>query len=90
MPCDRRKKHVVKCFGLKWVTMMVLVPVPWAQRVWALPFLTVLCWPPQVAAPAAAQDQCGLGPADDAASAALAAASGCWCGWSMVALLQWL
>ena len=25
--------------------MMVLSPVPWAQRVWALPFLTVLCWP---------------------------------------------
>jgi hypothetical protein len=41
------KKHVVKCFGLKWVTMMVLVSVPWAQRVWALPFLTVLCWPPK-------------------------------------------
>lgn len=41
------KKHVVKCFGLKWVAMMLLVPVPWAGRVWALPFLTVLCWPPQ-------------------------------------------
>jgi len=40
------KKHVVKCFGLKWVAMMLLVPVPWAQRVWAFPFLTVLCWPP--------------------------------------------
>lgn len=39
------KKHVVRCFGLKWVSMMVLVPVPWARRVWALPFLTVLCWP---------------------------------------------
>ncbi len=41
------KKHVVKCFGLKWVTMMLLVAVPWAGRVWALPFLTVLCWPPK-------------------------------------------
>jgi hypothetical protein len=41
------KKHVVKCFGLKWVTMMLLVPVPWSRRVWALPFLTVLCWPPK-------------------------------------------
>lgn len=41
------KKHVVKCFGLKWVTMMLLVPVPWAKRGWALPFLTVLCWPPK-------------------------------------------
>ena len=39
------KKQVVRCFGLKWVAMMVLVPVPWAQRVWALPFLTALCWP---------------------------------------------
>ncbi len=41
------RKHVVKCFGLKWVTMMLLVPAPWAQRVWALPFLTGLCWPPK-------------------------------------------
>lgn len=41
------KKHVVKCFGVKWVAMMMLVPVPWAGRVWALPFLTVLCWPPK-------------------------------------------
>ena len=39
------KKHVVRCFGLKWVAMMVLVPVPWARRVWALPFLMALCWP---------------------------------------------
>jgi DDE superfamily endonuclease len=41
------RKHVVKCFGLKWVAMMLLVSVPWATRVWALPFLTVLCWPPK-------------------------------------------
>ena len=39
------KKHVVRCFGLKWVSLMLLVPVPWARRVWALPFLTALCWP---------------------------------------------
>lgn len=39
------KKHVIRCFGLKWVSMMLLVPVPWARRVWALPFLTALCWP---------------------------------------------
>ena len=25
------RKHVVKCFGLKWVSMMLLVPVPWAH-----------------------------------------------------------
>jgi hypothetical protein len=39
------KKHVIRCFGLKWVSMMLLVPVPWGRRVWALPFLTALCWP---------------------------------------------
>jgi hypothetical protein len=39
------KKHVIRCFGLKWVAMMRLVPVPWSRRVWALPFLTALCWP---------------------------------------------
>jgi DDE superfamily endonuclease len=39
------KKHVIRCFGLKWVTMMLLVAVPWSRRGWALPFLTALCWP---------------------------------------------
>jgi hypothetical protein len=39
------QKHVIHCFGLKWVSMMLLVPVPWSRRVWALPFLTALCWP---------------------------------------------
>jgi hypothetical protein len=35
-------KQVVTCFGLKWLTMMLLVPLPWSPRPWALPFLTVL------------------------------------------------
>lgn len=39
------KKYVIRCFGLKWVSMMLLVPVPWSRRVWALPLLTALCWP---------------------------------------------
>jgi len=39
------KNHVIRCFGLKWVSMMLLVPVPWSRRVWALPVLTALCWP---------------------------------------------
>ena len=39
------QKHVIRCFGLKWVSMMLLVPVPWSRRVWALPFLTALYWP---------------------------------------------
>lgn len=36
------EKHVIRCFGLKWLCMMLIVPVPWSQRPWALPFLTVL------------------------------------------------
>jgi hypothetical protein len=39
------KKQVIRCFGLKWVSMMLLVPLPWSRRVWALPFLTALCQP---------------------------------------------
>ena len=39
------KSHVIRCFGLKWVAMMLLVPVPWSRRVWAVPFWTALCWP---------------------------------------------
>ena len=34
--------HVVKCFGLKWLSLMVLVHLPWCSRPWALPVLTVL------------------------------------------------
>lgn len=44
-PVRSSRKHVVTCFGLKWVALMVLVPVPWSQRVWALPLLTALSWP---------------------------------------------
>ena len=34
--------HFVKTSGLRWMSLMLLVPVPWAGRVWALPFLTAL------------------------------------------------
>ena len=34
--------HFVKASGLRWLSAMLLVPIPWAGRVWALPFLTVL------------------------------------------------
>jgi hypothetical protein len=37
--------HLVRCFGLKGIVLTVLVPVPWSQRVWALPLLTTLSWP---------------------------------------------
>ena len=34
--------HFVKASGLRWLCLMLLVPIPWAGRVWALPFLSVL------------------------------------------------
>jgi hypothetical protein len=39
------QSHVIRCFGLKWVAMRLLVPVPWSRRVWALPSLTALYGP---------------------------------------------
>jgi hypothetical protein len=34
--------HFVKASGLRWLSLMLLVEIPWAQKVWALPFLTAL------------------------------------------------
>jgi DDE superfamily endonuclease len=34
--------HFVKASGLRWLSLMAVVPVPWTMRRWALPFLTVL------------------------------------------------
>ena len=33
----------VKASGLRWMSFMLLTEVPFAKKVWALPFLTVLC-----------------------------------------------
>ena len=41
-PVRSSKSHFVKASGLRWVCLMWLVNVPFAQRVWALPFLTML------------------------------------------------
>jgi hypothetical protein len=42
-PVRSSQSHVVKASGLRWLCMMLLVPIPWAARVWALPFLSALC-----------------------------------------------
>src|ERR687884_792170 len=34
--------HFVKASGLRWLSLMAVVPIPWTTRRWALPFLTVL------------------------------------------------
>lgn len=41
-PVRSSKDHFVKASGLRWISLMWLTPITWAQRIWALPFLTVL------------------------------------------------
>ena len=41
-PVRSSDSHFVKASGLRWLSLMLLVEISWAQRVWALPFLTVL------------------------------------------------
>jgi hypothetical protein len=41
-PVRSSKEFFVKTSGLRWISMMRLSPIPWAQRIWALPFFTVL------------------------------------------------
>jgi hypothetical protein len=41
-PVRSTHENFVKSSGLRWVCVMLLVEVPWAARVWALPFLSAL------------------------------------------------
>lgn len=80
-PVRSSKGHFVKASGLRWLSVSLLATIPWAGRVWALPFLTVLhllevlCpserYPPGQGPPP--QDADRLGPAVFASDQALAA-----------------
>ncbi len=41
-PIRSTHENFVKSSGLRWVCVMLLVEIPWAARVWALPFLSAL------------------------------------------------
>jgi DDE superfamily endonuclease len=41
-PVRSTHETFVKSSGLRWVCVMLLVEVPWASRIWALPFLSTL------------------------------------------------
>ena len=41
-PVRSTHEEFVKSSGLRWVCVMLLVEIPWASRVWALPFLSAL------------------------------------------------
>jgi hypothetical protein len=42
-PVRSSHSHLVKASGLRWLSLMLTVRIPWAERVWALPVLTCLC-----------------------------------------------
>jgi DDE superfamily endonuclease len=42
------KERSVSTSGLRWVTMALVVTLPWTKRRWALPFLSVLTTTPKV------------------------------------------
>lgn len=41
-PVRSSHTHFHKVSGLRWLSIMLLVEIPWANRVWALPFMTTL------------------------------------------------
>ena len=41
-PVRSSDSHFVKASGLRWISLMLLTPIPWAQRIWALPVMTVI------------------------------------------------
>src|SRR5260221_2967818 len=41
-PVRSSKSHLVKASGLRWICLMWLTNIPWAARIWLLPFLAVL------------------------------------------------
>ncbi len=41
-PVRSSHTHFVKASGLRWICLTLLAPIPWASRVWALPFLSAL------------------------------------------------
>jgi hypothetical protein len=41
-PVRSSKSHFVKTSGLRWMSVMLLADIAWAQRIWALPVLSAL------------------------------------------------
>ena len=41
-PVRSSDAHFVKTSGLRWLSLMLLAPIPWTGRIWELPFLMAL------------------------------------------------
>ena len=77
--------HFVKASGLRWLSLMLLVSIPWVGRVWALPFLTALAPRSATAANAGGTTRSSPTGADNWSSRPVAGCrSGSWC-WSPTA-----
>jgi hypothetical protein len=57
-PVRSSKGHFVNASGLRWLSAMLLVRVPWANRIMALPFLTLL----SMRARRVPKRRCSIGP----------------------------
>lgn len=49
-PIRSTAKHVSKSLGIRWLCLAILVPVPWSQRPWALPFMIIPALGPKTSA----------------------------------------
>lgn len=49
-PIRSTAKHVTKSLGIRWLCLAILVPVPWSQRPWALPFMVIPALGPKTSA----------------------------------------
>jgi len=49
-PIRSTVNKVNKALGIRWIVMAILVPVPWSQRWWALPFMALPALSPKTSA----------------------------------------
>jgi hypothetical protein len=49
-PIRSTANRVNKALGIRWIVMAIVVPVPWSQRWWALPFMAIPALSPKTSA----------------------------------------
>jgi hypothetical protein len=49
-PIRSTANRVNKALGIRWIVMAIVVPVPWSQRLWALPFMAIPALSPKTSA----------------------------------------
>jgi len=49
-PVRSTASKVTKALGIRWIVLAILVPVPWSERLWALPFMTIPTRSPKTSA----------------------------------------